>query len=228
MVNLYSFLLSFVLTTALYYFLFSSIQKNTVVVLNDEAIDIEFVYEEKSEEKEAVSTKIEEKEEVAEENDLDSLFEDSDYKKVSRKIQRYDLSKIEKTGKVNRKALDRLFESESENTENASEERNDFQISKEYYETKSRSDESIDKKYLRLVQKALIKNWNTKEDDSGKRATIRLKIFANGNFVYAVTAMYGDSDFKKRLLSSLEKLKAEGLEPPQHFLTINVNFIAKE
>ncbi|MCV6607613.1 MAG: hypothetical protein OIF32_05330 [Campylobacterales bacterium] len=224
MVNLLSFIGSFFLTILLYFILFQSIERDLIVDLNiEESIEINF---------EDIATQIEKhivskntQEEIPVGDELSDLFEDSEYKPVEKKIQRYDINKITKVDNTKSTSFNELFKDEKKED---SVENNKFSIKKQYYQPNQKITDDKNKKYLLIIHKELSKIWKTKPEDGGKKAKILFNITNTGNFTYRVVQVLGDQDFKNRLIASLEDLKLRGFEPPNEYITVTVNFIAKE
>ncbi len=207
--------------------LFISIRKEQVIDLNiDGAISIEFEMPQTIAEERTPSKNILEEEKIG--SEIGELFKDSDYKKIAKKIQRYDINKIKKIDNTKPTKFNELFKDKKQNDINKENGQNSFSINKEYYSSSPKTEDSEDKEYLRLIHQKLSQVWVTKPDDAGKRAKISFIITTTGSFTFRVVSLVGDEEFKNRLISSLEKLRLSGFKPPNKYINVTVNFIAKE
>jgi hypothetical protein len=223
MVNLLSFLVAILLSLTLYYLLFASISQKTITELKQvEAIEINFEPIINTPKKQVKSKNIEK--DIAIGSDIGELFQDSDYKKIASKIQRYDITKIKTIDNSKPTNVKELFADKKVLKEDNKQQ---FKINKEY-SSKDKNSDKKHHKYLLLIQQRLLNSWITKPEDVGKKAKIIFKISKSGSFVYIIRQIIGDYEFKSRLIRSLDKLKLSGFEPPNKYTVVTVNFIAKE
>lgn len=90
------------------------------------------------------------------------------------------------------------------------------------------SQASVQDKYLSMIHKRLAAAWHPGHADLGKMARIEMRIFARGSVAYEIKTVQGDQPFVDRLTAALEKIRAEGVEPPPQALKLDVRFVVKE
>ena len=100
---------------------------------------------------------------------------------------------------------------------------------KEQSATAVSTDAPLQDHYLAEIHRRLSSAWHPGHGDLDKMAMIEMRISRQGVVSYRIVRIVrGDAPFEDRLVGALDRIRAEGVPPPERPLVLNVNFIVKE